>query len=124
MFIVAQVEEFLLCIGEPILQCLLGVTRERGFLNDELVKVVPQEVSTGRSPMPVINPEKGTSRPLFALGSVRGSQDIQDYGHSVLIVVPHESLIGVGCIGSNHTIALQRVLGRLMIWDYYLVCWL
>ena len=66
--------------------------------------------------MAIIDPEEGAARPMINL-SVWGLQYVQDYGHSVFIVVSDKSLVSIGCIGSHNSITLQRMFGRFVIRD-------
>ncbi len=64
--------------------------------------------------MPIIDPKKGASRPVLCFLEL-GFNYIQDYGHTVLIVVPYDALVGIGCVGHNHPIPLAGKLGRLVV---------
>lgn len=75
---------FRLC--KAISDCLDWVGREALLLHDELVKIVPEEISAGGSSVAVIDCEEGTSRPLVDLLEV-GLCDVEDNADTVLIVI-------------------------------------
>lgn len=84
--------------------------------------------------MAIINTEKGASRPICSLLEF-GLNNVQDYWHSVLIIVPDDALVSIGCIGYHHSVPLTSIFSRLVTrkeWDrrvkLYLIsngtCWL
>ena len=67
--------------------------------NYKLMKVVSEEVCTYGPSMTVIDAEEGAFGPLSAF-KVFGFRlhNIQDNGHSVLVVISHDTLVCVGSI--------------------------
>jgi len=78
-------------------QRLGGVLRKRILLDDDLMKMVFQEVGTGGTTMAIVDGEVGALRPA-GTGLVRRLGHIEDDRHPVLIVVSLDSLMGVCCI--------------------------
>ncbi len=66
---------------------LFGIFREGTMIDDILMQVIPEEVSTCRASMSVINGKKAGLNIVFI--------NIQYDTHSVLIVVSGNSLVGI-----------------------------
>ena len=67
------------------------------MLNDQLMQLIAQIVSTGGTSVAVIDTEKGAPRPVLSLFEL-GFDDVQDYRYSVLVVVPDDPLMSIRCI--------------------------
>ena len=66
--------------------------------------------------MTVIHAEERASRPCFVL-SVLWLDDVQDDGHTVLVVVSYQALISVGSVGPDDTVPFVAALRWLVIRD-------
>lgn len=73
------------------------------MLDNKLMKVVSEIISTGCSAMAIIDGEEGAPRPVgvWKSSTRRRFQDVQDYGYSIFIVISDKSLIGIRCIGTH-----------------------
>jgi len=60
-----------------------------------MVEIVAQKVCAVFPSVTIIDPKKGAFRPIFLL-SFFWLHYVQNYAHSVFVVVPDESLICVG----------------------------
>ena len=112
----AHLHEAVLSFLEALENGLLRVPGEAVLLDYEVMQVVPQELSTCVASMAIVDAEEGTLRPVFVL-SVFGLHDVQDDADAILIVVPHQSLIGVGCISPNYSVALHAALSGFVVRD-------
>lgn len=83
------------------------------MLNDQLMQLVSEVVSTGRPSMPIVDPEEGAPRPVLRVLEL-GLDDVQDDGHAVLVVVTDDALVGVRRVGGHHSVSLACVLSRLV----------
>jgi len=79
------------------------------------MKFVPEKVGAVAAPVSIENPEKGAPRPLGA-GFVFGLHHIKNDADSVFVVVSDQTLIGIGCVSPDHTVALSTRLRRL-VWN-------
>ena len=67
--------------------------------------------------MPIIDAEKGALRPLVVwvlLGL--WLHNVENNCYTVLVIIAHNALVGVGTISSNYAITLSAVFGRLIVW--------
>ncbi len=60
--------------------------------------------------MAIVDSKEGASRPLLHLLEL-WLDDVEDNAHSVLVVVPHNSLVSVCRITAYHSILLAGKLG-------------
>ena len=76
--------------------------------------------------MSIIYSKVGASRPLIGVDvfPMLWWQQVRDDRHSVLVVVPHQTLVRIRRIGPYHTVALVGSLSWLIVWNDDLVCWL
>jgi len=74
------------------------------------MQLVSQEVSASRAAMTIIDGEEGAPGPVLDLLELR-LDDIQDDGHTVLVVVPDDALVRVGGVAADHAILLAGKLG-------------
>lgn len=58
MAIMTQFQEFILSLLEPIPNSFLRIVWEARIPNNKLMKIVPEELSTFRSAMAIINAEE------------------------------------------------------------------
>jgi hypothetical protein len=85
------------------------------FLGDVGVQVVPQEISAIHPAVSIEHSEVGWLLPVGP--HVLGLGEIEDDGHSVLIVLPHWSLVGGGGVGPDGAVPVLAVLGWLEVGD-------
>lgn len=104
------------CSGKSLAKCLVGVQRKVRFLNNELVKIVSQEVGARRTAVAIVDPEEGASRPLFVHAILRFN-NVEDDGDSVFIVVAYDSLVCVCSISPNDTIVICGAASGFVIWQ-------
>lgn len=83
------------------------------MLNNQLMQLVPQIVSTSSPPVPVVHPKKAAPWPIGGLFEL-GLNDVQYNGDPILVVVADNALVRVCCIGSNHSIAFRGEFGWLV----------
>ena len=74
---------------------------EAWLSNDKLVKLITEEISTARSSMTIIDSEEGALWPLFILRAIGWLHYVEDYGDSIFIVSPDDSLMCIHSIASN-----------------------
>lgn len=67
------------------------------------MQIVPKEISACMTTVAIENSKELAFRPPFTL-FVWGFLDVEDDGDSVFIVVPYNSLVGVGGVGFNDTV--------------------
>ncbi len=79
------------------------------------MQIVPQEIGTIHAAVPIKHSEVGWLLPVCA--HVFWLGEIEDDGHSVLIVFSHWTLVGGGGVGSDGAVAVLAVLGRLEVGD-------
>ena len=79
-----------------------------------MVEVVTEEFGTGATSMSIVDTEEGACWPSLML-AVFWFDNVEDYGHSVFIIVPYEALVRICRIRSHNTVPLVAALGRLMI---------
>lgn len=79
-----------------------------GLLYYIQMECVSQKVSTLAASMPIIYAKVRAPWPLFwvNIGPALRWEQVGDDRYTVLIVISHEALIGVGGIASNYTSAL------------------
>ena len=69
------------------------------ILDDKLMEIVPQEVSTDSSSVPIIYSEERTLGPLLAFEVLRFRfHDVQNDGNTIFVVISNNALICVGTI--------------------------
>lgn len=69
------------------------------ILDDEVVQVVPEIVSTGRASVAIKDAKETDLRPFnVEMLLILGLEDVEDDGHTVLVVVTNDALICVGCV--------------------------
>ena len=84
--------------------------------NYELVKIISQKISTCMPTMAVKNGEEGTLGPSVAFLFCR-LLNVQNYTHSVFIVITDYSLVCVCSISFNNSILLNRMFGAFKVWQ-------
>lgn len=67
--------------------------------------------------MAIVNSEEGTFGPVLHISLVRRFHNVEDDRHSVLIVIPNNSLMRVRTISFDHSVSLDRTFGWLVIWQ-------
>lgn len=86
------------------------------------MQIVSKELSAGTASMTIIDTEERTSRPRLML-AVLWLDDVEDDRDSILVVVTHQSLVCIGSIGSNDSIAFVAALSGLVIRDDNACSW-
>lgn len=85
------------------------------FLGDVGVQVVPQEIGAIHPAVPIKHPKVGRLLPVGP--HVLWLGEIEDDGHSVLVVLPHWALVGGGGVGSDSPVPILAVFGWLEVGD-------
>jgi hypothetical protein len=67
----AHFKEFAFGFHKTPFNCGLRIPRERIFADDEMVKIVSQELSTSAATMPVVDAKVRAFRPVFVLSMFR-----------------------------------------------------
>jgi hypothetical protein len=86
------------------------------------MKVVPQKISTITASMAIVNGEEGASRPVVDLdiSSLFWREKIGNYGDSVFIIVPDQTLVSISCIASNNTCSfVGNFSGFIVGYNYF-----
>lgn len=104
------------CRCESLAKGFIGVQREVRFLDNELVKIVSQEVGAGRTAVAIVDPEEGASRPLFVHAILR-LNNVEDDGDSVFIVVAYNSLVCVCSVSPDDAIVICGTASGFVIWQ-------
>ena len=83
---------------------------ERRFPDDELMKLVSQEISTSSTAMAIIDSKKWAFRPLLIsqIWPIRWLHNVQHNWHPVFIISSYYSLVSINCIAGNFTVASNR----------------
>ena len=83
---------------------------ERRFPDDELMKLVSQEISTSSTAMAIIDSKKWAFRPLLIsqIWPIRWLHYVQHNWHPVFIISSYYSLVSINCIAGNFTVASNR----------------
>ena len=112
----SKLEEELLGLLEAILDRLDGLTGEILVLDNELVKVVSQEIGADVTAMAIIDSKEGALGPLAPTELLRlRLHNIQDYSDSIFVVITDDALVSISSIGCDDSVALGRVLSGLII---------
>lgn len=83
------------------------------MLDYQLVQLVPEVVRAGCSTVAVIYSKEGATGPIGRIFEL-WLDDIQNYGYSILVVIPDDSLMCVGSIRCYHTVSFAGILGRFI----------
>ena len=86
------------------------------MFHNQLVKLVPEVVSTGGPSVAVIDSKERAAGPVSGLLEFR-LDDVEYNGDSILIVISNDTLVGVCCVRSHNTVALACKLGWLVRLD-------
>ncbi len=114
-----SLQERLLGCHETSSYCFFRVLWKRRLLDDKLMQVISQEVSTSSTTMSIENSKEGALGPLLTLSWMR-LQDVENDAHPVLIVISNDTLVCVCSIRSNNAILL---VGTLTLINRYLNSW-
>lgn len=116
MSLLDKAEEVALALSETFTDCLDRILWELFVLNHKVVKVIAQIISTGRTTMAVEYSEEAYLRPLnIKVLLVLGLEDVEDNGHTVLVVVSDDSLIRVRGVGLDDAALLRACLCWLVV---------
>ena len=90
------------------------------------MQVISKEICALTSSVAIIYRKVGATRPLIIAYVILAwrLQYVQYDWDSIFVVVSYKTLVRVSSIGSDQTVPFQRVLSRLMVWNYDLMCWL
>ena len=80
---------------------------------NELVQLVPEEISTSSTTMTIINSKEGASWPFINLLEFR-FDNIQDNRNSIFIIVPYNTLMSICCIAADDSVLLACELGWMI----------
>lgn len=94
----------------PIYYCLSWILWELLVFDDELMKVISQEISTGIPAMSIKHAEEWTFWPVLSILLGWWLHDVQDNWDSVFVVVSNYTLIRVCSVAYNRSILSNRAL--------------
>ena len=77
------------------------------------MQLIPEEVSTCRSSMAIIDGEEGAPRPLIHHLEL-GLDNIEYYTNTVFIIIPDNALMGIGRIAAYDSVLLASELGWMI----------
>ena len=86
------------------------------MLHNQLVKLVPEVVSTGGPTVAIIDSKERAAGPVSGLLEFR-LDDVEYNRDSILIVISNDTLVGVCCVRSHNTVALACKLCWLIRLD-------
>jgi hypothetical protein len=78
------------------------------------MKIVSKEVCTSHATVPVVNPEETALRPTLT-DPVRWFNYVQNYCHSIFVIIPNKALVGIGSVALDNAIIFERAPCRLEI---------
>lgn len=96
-------------------QGLGGVPREALLIDDDQVQLVFEEICASTAPMAIVDGEVAALGPGDYFLATRGLGHVEDDGDAILVVVPLNSLMCIGCIGRDQAVSLGCILGWLEI---------
>jgi len=111
------IQEEFFCFFKASFYCFSWVARKVLIIDDIVMKVVSEEISTQASSMAIENSKERTFRPfnfrihLFALWF----HYVKNNGDPIFIISPVNALISACGIGSHYTIPLVRAFWLLMV---------
>ena len=100
----AHLQEPCLSFCKPSLNSLLRLPREAFLFNDKVVEIVSEEFSASTASMAIVYPKERASGPHFLLSMLR-LDDIQNDRHSILIIVPLNTLMCVSRVTRNQAMS-------------------
>ena len=77
------------------------------------MEIVSQKVSTGVSSVPIKHSEEAALRPVGHVFFGGWLHDVEDYAHSVFIIVSDDALVSIGGIPHDVTIFANTALSGL-----------
>ena len=80
------------------------------------MELIPQELRACMASMAIVDSEEGALGPVLFLPMGR-LRYIQNYGNSVFIIIPNQTLVGYGRVRSYYSIPLYRALRWLLVWN-------
>jgi hypothetical protein len=108
-----RVQEIALRLFVPIDNGLPWILWKNCILYDELMQVVPQEVCAGVASVPIEDTKETTLGPVCDILLGWRLHDIEDDGHTVLVVVTDDTLVRVGSISHYVTVFANAAFCRL-----------
>jgi hypothetical protein len=106
-------EEDFFSFSNSILNSYSWILGEVIISDNKLVKLISQIVSTCCTSMTIVYSEEGASWPLIHLLKLR-LDNIKNNTDSILIIVPYNTLMGVGRVAAYDAILLACKLGRMI----------
>ena len=79
------------------------------------MQVVAEEIGAGIASVTIIHSEEGALGPNAFKGLLFGLHYVQDYGHTVLVVVAADALVRVGAVPSDYSVVLAAELSVLIV---------
>ena len=83
------------------------------------MQIVPEEVSSIGAAVAVVDSEERSFGPVLHIRFIRRLHDIQNDGHPVFIVVPHNPLVCVGAVGFYYSVPFYTAFGRFVVGQHY-----
>jgi len=111
-----EAQEITFTFSEAFSNGFNWILRKLLVLHHEVVEVISQVVCTGRATVAVEYPEETYLRPFnIEVLFVLGLQNVQNYGHTVLVVVSNDALVRIGSIGFDDATLLGAGLSGLVV---------
>jgi hypothetical protein len=110
----SELEELGFGLGHSPPHGCLRIRREVVVSNNHLVKLISQEICTSLTTVAIVYCKKWAARPVVNSFELR-FYNVQNDRHSVLIVVPNHSLVGVCGVSDHYAILLTCVLGCIVV---------
>jgi hypothetical protein len=116
--------ESIFAFTETLTQGFFWVFREVFTLDNKVVQIVSQILSTYVSTVSVKNSKETNLWPISFPLLIFRFKNVQDNRDSVFIVLTNNTLVSICSISSDQTISFKRMLRWLMIWNYNFMSWL
>jgi hypothetical protein len=86
--------------------------------------MISQKICAKASAMSIVYSEIRASWPFFGIdvGSFGWREEVGDDAHSILIIIPYQSLICICCISSDDSSSFRRSFCRVIVWYDDFVC--
>lgn len=82
------------------------------------MQIVSEEVCSIGTSVAIVNSKEGSFGPIFNISFIRRFHNIQNYGHSIFVIVSNYSLICVRSISFYYTVPLYTAFRGLMVWQH------
>ena len=87
---------------------------------NHLMEVFPEKISALAAAVSVVNGEEAAVGPVFEVLFLFRLHYVQDYGHSVLVVVTHYSLMRVRRVRVDQSVTFRRTFSYFYLLEIYI----